>query len=238
MTAGKDARARIELVIFDCDGVLVDSEPISVDVLMDAIARAGLRLDPEIGYRRFLGRSMASVAAFLRVEHGLALTEAMLAEMNARLFARFRRELRAVPGVGAAIDRLGRPCCVASSSQPERIRLSLELTGLAPRFGERIFSASMVPEGKPAPDLFLRAAAEMGAAPEACLVVEDSPAGIEAARRAGMRVLAFTGGSHAGPSGLEEAARGLRPDAIFADFALLDGLLRDLEAGGGAPGSL
>jgi HAD superfamily hydrolase (TIGR01509 family) len=210
------------LVIFDCDGVLVDSESISLCVLLEVLAEAGCRLTEAEGYDRLLGRSIGAVAEILAETHDLTLTGAHLAEMRSRLYRRFREELQPIPGVAGAIRAIleaGTSVCVASSSQPERIRLSLEVTGLAPLFGEAIFSASEVARGKPAPDLFLHAAAGMHAPPEACVVVEDSPAGIEAAHAAGMGVIAFTGGSHAGPARLVETAARLRPDAAVASMS-------------------
>ncbi|WP_183317280.1 HAD family hydrolase [Chelatococcus caeni] len=221
-----------ELVIFDCDGVLVDSEPISIAVLREVVAGSGVILEEEIAYRRFLGRSITSVAATMEEEFGLAITDGHLADMRTLLYERFRSELRPIPGVAEAIDALTMPRCVASSSQPERIRLSLAVTGLLERLEPHIYSASMVKNGKPAPDLFLHAASAMGASPAACVVVEDSTAGIEAARRAGMRVLAFTGGSHASRCGLREAAAALRPDAIFDDMRQLPALIGALERTG------
>jgi beta-phosphoglucomutase-like phosphatase (HAD superfamily) len=126
------------------------------------------------------------------------------------------------------IDALGEidvPVCVASSSQPERIRVSLTLTGLIDRFEPAIFSAAAVAHGKPAPDLFLYAAGKMGGSPAECLVIEDSPAGILAARRAGMRVFAFAGGSHIAPAGLRAEVEALGPDAIFDDMHALPALV-------------
>jgi len=117
------------------------------------------------------------------------------------------------------------PYCVASSSQPERIRLALAVTGLLETLEPHIYSSTMVENGKPAPDLFLHTARCMGAEPSDCVVVEDSPAGIEAAKRAGMRVFAFTGGAHAKPCGLREAVLALKPDLIFDDMRQLPALL-------------
>ncbi|WP_138467874.1 HAD family phosphatase [Poseidonocella sp. HB161398] len=216
------------LVIFDCDGVLVDSEPISLDVLTGYLSEQGCALDHATGYRALLGRSMASVADWLRRERGFGLTQEMTEEMRDRLFARFAAELRPIPGVAAAVGALGRPACVASSSQPERIRRSLGLTGLLPLFEPHLFSATMVANGKPAPDLFLHAASEMGACPGDCTVIEDSPAGLEAARRAGMRAVAFTGGSHAGPAALRETVAKCAPDAIIDRMEDLPAILRQL----------
>lgn len=212
-----DARTT-ELVIFDCDGVLVDSEPISVAVLVEALAAAGVEMSEEEAYERFLGRSLKSMSEILRDEHGLSVDARFLDRMRQRLYERFRAELKPIEGLAETVDRLPVACCVASSSQPERIRLSLTVTGLLARFEPHIFSATMVTHGKPAPDLFLHAAAAMGAPPERCVVVEDSPAGIEAAKAAGMRVVAFAGGSHARNDRHRATLRALAPDALFDDM--------------------
>ena len=222
------------LVIFDCDGVLVDSEPVSVAVLIEVIREAGVEIDESVVYQRFLGRSMAAVVEFLQDEHGVRFDAARIAAMRERLYARFRAELKAVPGVAEMLGRLGHRVCVASSSQPERIRLSLEVTGLLAFFEPHIYSSSMVESGKPAPDLFLHAAQAMGEDPDDCVVIEDSPAGIEAATRAGMRVFAFVGGAHAGPAGLRQRVQALGPDLIFDDMRLLPGLVETSFAAGRA----
>lgn len=214
------------LVIFDCDGVLVDSETISLEVMLGLLTEAGCPLTPEEGYTHFLGKSLGSVRDWLARERGVTLTDPLLAEMRRRLLARFEAELQPVQGVAEAVQALDLPVCVASSSQPDRIRLSLGVTGLLPLFEPHIFSATMVANGKPAPDLFLLAARSMGADPAACLVVEDSPAGLQAADAAGMRAIAFTGGSHAGPASLRAAVENLAPMAIIADMADLPGLIR------------
>jgi len=221
-----------ELVIFDCDGVLVDSEPISIAVLVEALAAAGVTMSEEEAHVRFLGRSLKSMSEILHDDYGLAIDAAFLDAMRKVLYERFRAELQAVEGVAETVDALGIAHCVASSSQPERIRLSLTVTGLLSRFEPNIFSASMVARGKPAPDLFLHASAAMGVAPEYCVVVEDSPAGIAAGKAAGMRVVAFTGGSHAKTPGHRETLLRLEPDALFDDMRELLQFVRDEKADG------
>lgn len=213
------------LVIFDCDGVLVDSEPIAMAVWLDVIERAGGAIDERLAYTRFLGRSLTHDLRVLREEFGLRIAPEQIDAMQTDLYDRLRRELRPIPGISEAICRLDSRYCVASSSQPDRIRLSLSVTGLLEHFGPNIFSASAVKNGKPAPDLFLHAASSMGVEPSVCVVVEDSAAGILAAKRAGMRVFAFTGGSHAGPAGLRETVIGLDPDTVFDDMRKLPALL-------------
>ncbi|KKB84234.1 hydrolase [Devosia limi DSM 17137] len=217
-----------DLIIFDCDGVLVDSEPLAMRVLIAAIAMQGIDIDPAVAYRDYLGRSLLSISASLRDSHGMPLGPPALQSMRNDLYALYRRELRPTPNIAETLTALAIPFCVASSSQLERIQLSLELTGLRPHFGRRIFSASMVEHGKPAPDLFLYAARHMGVAPERCLVIEDSPAGIQAARAAGMAVFGYIGGSHIAPSGLRPVIQALQPNAVFDDMQALPDLVSSL----------
>ncbi|MER8427225.1 HAD family hydrolase [Mesorhizobium sp. M1403] len=219
-----------ELVIFDCDGVLVDSEMLSVSALLEMIALAGGNVSEDIAYEHFLGKSMKSVREILASDFGLDLTDQHLIEMRSELMRKFRQELKPMPGIAQVLPKLDVPCCVASSGTLERIRYALQVTGLLGLLEPHLFSAAMVARGKPAPDLFLHAADKMGAAPRNCLVVEDSPAGIEAARAAGMRVLAFTGGSHTGNPALKARLASSEPDFIFADMLQLPDLIAGLGA--------
>lgn len=203
------------LVIFDCDGVLVDSEPVSISVLVDAMKKAGAEITEEDAYRQFLGRSLATVTDCLKQQYGLEAGPLFLESLRRDLYARFRQSLKPIDGIAETLDRLDFRRCVASSSQMERIRLALSITGLIDRLEPHLYSASMVENGKPAPDLFLHAARDMGFAPEDCIVVEDSPAGIQAAKAAGMRVLLFTGGTHAKQETYREEIRSVSPDATF-----------------------
>ena len=223
-------KRRIRLVIFDFDGVLVDSEPLSIGVLVEGLASIGYRIDEATASERFLGHSLAAVQGMLRDELGFDLPTDRLEAMRLSLFERFRRELKPMPGIAQALDRLAVPYCVASSSLLERIRISLEVTGLLARFAPNIFSAEMVPRGKPAPDLFLYAAKQMGVEPASCLVIEDSAPGITAAHNAGMRVFAFLGGSHARQAGYRDRLARLGPELEFDDM----GRLPDLVAANGA----
>ncbi|MCB5203705.1 HAD family hydrolase [Neorhizobium sp. T786] len=222
------------LVIFDCDGVLVDSEPLSVKVLVEQLNRKGVAIDETQAYARFLGRSLSTVAQILHDDYDHSIDAAFLNDLRHDLYDRFRQELKPVAGIAETLDAMDWPRCVASSSQPERIRLSLSLTGLLDRLEPHIFSATMVSRGKPAPDLFLHAAEEMGADPSACIVIEDSPAGIEAAKRAGMTVFAFVGGSHSGVPGYRDRVTALVPDAVFDAMPELIHLVRKhMEGPGG-----
>ncbi|MBB3946220.1 HAD superfamily hydrolase (TIGR01509 family) [Rhizobium skierniewicense] len=218
------------LLIFDCDGVLVDSEPVSIAVLIDMVAHQGVQISEEDAYQRFLGRSVASMTATLWDEYGVETDIDFLEHMRAELFQRFRDELKAIDGMAETLDRLSVPRCVASSSQPERIRYSLGLTGLLDKLEPHIFSATMVKNGKPAPDLFLHAANEMQMEPGDCIVIEDSPAGIAAAKAAGMRVFAFTGGSHARFPAFREHIASLEPDLVFDAMPDLVQLVADQTA--------
>ncbi len=214
-----------ELVIFDCDGVLVDSEPISVGTLLDIVAGLGGAISEATAYERFLGRSMATISGMLRDEFGLAFGEDQLERMRAAVNERFRRELKPIPGIREALLAMSGRRAVASSSLPERIRLSLTVTGLIDLLEPHIYSASMVARGKPAPDLFLHCANDMGVEPQNCTVIEDSPAGIAAAKAAGMRVFGFVGGAHAEPARLRAALEVMQPDLVFGDMRMLPGLL-------------
>lgn len=216
----------IELAIFDCDGVLVDSEPLAMRVLLETISEAGVTLEPALGYERFLGRSLATICAILSEEFGIDLTHDALDRMRHRLYDVFRQELKPIAGIHTTLDALPVPYCVASSSQLERIRLALDVTGLRSRFEPMVFSATMVSQGKPAPDLFLHAAKEMGVAPSRCLVVEDSPAGVKAAKLASMRVCGFTGGSHARADSHRKALEAIEPNHLIDDMHVLPELFR------------
>ncbi|SDA94206.1 HAD family hydrolase [Mesorhizobium qingshengii] len=220
-----------ELVIFDCDGVLVDSEALSVSALIGMIKLAGGSVSEDTAYEHFLGKSMKSVREILGRDFGLDITDRHLTEMRVELMRRFREELKPIPGVTEMLPKLGLPFCVASSGTLDRIRYALDVTGLLGLMEPHLFSAGMVAKGKPAPDLFLHAAASMRAQPRKCVVVEDSPAGIAAARAAGMRVLAFTGGSHAGNNPtLKARLASSEPDFIFADMLQLPDLIAGLGA--------
>jgi HAD superfamily hydrolase (TIGR01509 family) len=213
------------LIIFDCDGVLVDSEPLSMRVLLETVAEAGAIIHAKQGYELFLGKSLASVIQILRRDYGVAVSDDALSAMRQKLYALFRAELRPIEAIADALQAIELPSCVASSSQVERIRLSLQVTGLLSFFEDHIFSASMVEHGKPAPDLFLHAAQQMRIEPSRCIVIEDSPAGIEAAKRAGMRVFAFLGGSHARSPEHRRNIEAIGPTLVFDNMLDLPGLI-------------
>jgi HAD superfamily hydrolase (TIGR01509 family) len=183
-----------DLVIFDCDGVLVDSERIAVRIDAIVLERLGWPLPEAEIVERFVGRSDAYMTSEIEAAIGRPLPAGWEGEFSPLYREALAAELTAVDGVIEALDRISTPTCVASSSTHERLRFTLGLTGLFDRFDGRIFSASDVANGKPAPDLFLHAAATMGFAPARCAVVEDSFYGVEAARAAGMAAFGYAGG--------------------------------------------
>jgi len=201
--------SRFGLVIFDCDGVLVDSEPIINHAHAQVLSDCGYVITENELLARFCGMSDAEMLRIIEQEWGSTLPPSYVQRVGAMIQNELDRSLVAIAGVGEAIDSLRLPVCVASSSVPEMIRRKLALTGLLARFGENLFSATMVARGKPAPDLFLFAAAQLGTAPDRCVVVEDSLPGIEAAVAAGMTAIGFCGGSHCDPQhGVALGARG------------------------------
>ncbi len=191
------ANAWPKLVIFDCDGVLVDSEPISLALTRARLCRLRPGADRDGGARPVSRHQLVLGAQSRRRPARRKLPETFEAELGARSDrANSSANCKGVPFVREAVGALGWPVCVASSSSPERIRASLRIVGYADLFGPRVFSAHEVANGKPAPDLLLHAADTLGVAPADCLVVEDSVAGVTAAKRAGMIVFGFTGGAH------------------------------------------
>ncbi|MBK3399193.1 MULTISPECIES: HAD family hydrolase [Methylobacterium] len=187
---------RPELVIFDCDGVLIDSEPISLARLTENLQRIGVPIDLATVARRFTGTSMTSIMAHIATDYGVPTPEGFVDAVRADTLRAFDAELQAIAGVAAVLETMPDRRCVASSSDPQRLRHALTLTGLLRHFDGHVFSATMVSRGKPFPDLFLYAAAQMGVAPEACVVIEDSVPGVAAARAAGIPALGFCGGGH------------------------------------------
>ncbi len=197
---------RPSLVIFDCDGVLVDSEPLAAPILAAAMRELGLEAEPEDVDRDLRGRSLRDCIREIEARLGRPVPATFLQTLDARTREVFDRELTAIPGVAsllAAFARASIPCAVASSGSHDKIRHSLTLTGLADRFADRIFSASDVEHGKPAPDLFLHAAKQLGSSPRTTIVIEDSDPGVRAGVAAGMRVIHYCpectmGAPHAG----------------------------------------
>ena len=216
------------LLIFDCDGVLVDSEPIANEILAETLTALGRPMTAAESMRTQIGKALADILRETSDIVGRVVPDNVGAEMNERLFLRFRQELKPIEGVADALAALPQRRCLASSSRPERIDLALAVTGLG-GFFERRFSAVRVARGKPAPDLFLLAASEMGAEPTSAVVIEDSVSGVVGARAAGMRVIGFVGGGHAGPDlarRLEEAGA----DRVIAHMRELPETVAALQA--------
>jgi HAD superfamily hydrolase (TIGR01509 family) len=188
-----------DLVIFDCDGVLVDSEVISCRVHAEVLTRHGYPITSDDVARRFLGRSGREARREIEAELGRALADQFEAELLADLLSNFAQSLQPIPFIADALDAIASPVCVASSGTLQRIAAVLRHTGLHRRFAPNLFSAEQVEHGKPAPDLFLYAARRMGAVASRCAVVEDSVPGVTAACLAGMTAIGFVGGSHCQP---------------------------------------
>ena len=182
-----------KLVIFDCDGVLVDSEPIAIRIDAIIFAEFGMPMSEEEIVDRFVGRSPSVTRAAIEEHLGHPLPEDFDDRSRAMFNEIYERELRPIDGIETALDQITSRICVASSSDPDRLDYKLKLTGLYDRFAGSIYSAAAVRNGKPAPDLFLYAARQMGVSPEACAVVEDSQYGVQAARAAGMQAFGYAG---------------------------------------------
>jgi phosphoglycolate phosphatase len=208
----------LDLVIFDCDGVLVDSEPASNHVFAEELRGLGLDIGYDEVCQRFIGLSMARCVEIMSEEVGQPVPPGFVERLQSRTFAAFRDGLEPVQGVREILPRITVPVCVASSGEHEKMRLTLGLTGLLNRFEGRLFSATEVPRGKPYPDLFLHAALQMGARPAGCVVVEDSKPGVRAARAAGMTAFGYAGHGN----GAELMSAGAR---VFDDMVELPDLL-------------
>ncbi|MFN8217263.1 MAG: HAD family phosphatase [Solirubrobacterales bacterium] len=213
-----------ELVIFDCDGVLVDTEPVSNRVLAEAIGEVGLAMSTEEVTEGFAGMRLDDIAARVEARIGERLPDDWVAAFEARRAAEFRKGVAAIPGVVEALASIGAAgirTCVASQASRQKMELTLGLSGLIERFeGDALFSSRMVEHGKPHPDLFLLAARSMGSAPAACVVVEDGVLGARAGRLAGMSVLGYAGDGR----GERLAREGARTFESMAELPALLGL--------------
>jgi HAD superfamily hydrolase (TIGR01509 family) len=209
-----------DLIIFDCDGVLVDSEVLACQSLAETLGRHGIPSSLADVYSRFLGRSFTVVEEHYQRARGEPLPDAFRTGLRETQASLFQSSLKAIPHIRDVLGSLKVPFCLASSSDAERIRVTLAATGLDALFGDRVYTAAMVARGKPAPDLFLLAARSMGALPARTLVVEDSLTGVEAGKAAGMTVWGFIGGSHyAGRRDIEAALVAAGADRVFASMA-------------------
>jgi HAD superfamily hydrolase (TIGR01509 family) len=193
----------VELVIFDCDGVLVDSEPIANRVLAGQLRKAGVSIPESEVMRRFVGKTRNQCLALAAEIRGRELPERFGADWDAALFEALRNEVKPMPGVLEMLPELAMPYCAASNGMPDRVRLTLASAGLLPCFEGRVFTSADVANPKPAPDLFLHAAKSMNVAPSDCVVVEDTVTGVRAGRAAGMRVLGYIGSATSAAAALQ-----------------------------------
>ena len=220
----EDTRQDFDLVIFDCDGVLVDSELISCRAHSQTLIRHGYPITADQVLERFLGVSDREARATIEAEIGRKLPDDFEAQVKHATLQFYAGDLRAISHVGAAIAAIDLAKCVASSGTPEKIRHGLTCAALYDALAPNIFSATQVKRGKPAPDLFLFAAAQMRVAPARCIVIEDSVPGVTGALAAGMSVLGFHGGSHCQP-GHAAKLRAAGAHRTFDDMRQLPALI-------------
>ena len=217
----------ISHIIFDCDGVLVDSEPLSMRADVEILNRAGIKITEAEAHRRFVGTTFQAMIEALEKEHGLKLPANLSDLKNARMNDMYRTELKLVRGVRDALEdirNMGLSMSIASNGPKDRVKLALQLTGLLPYFKTAIVTYEDVPQGKPAPDMFLLAAKNAGTKADNCLVVEDSVTGVTAAVDAGCWTLGFTGTYE------DEVRHGIKlkdigAEAVFSKMADLSALV-------------
>ncbi|MDG4718022.1 MULTISPECIES: HAD-IA family hydrolase [Thalassospira] len=215
-----------QIVLFDCDGVLVDSEPISLATLVDVLDHFGAPLTFKEVADKFTGRSSSAPIDHIRVETGRDIKTEFKPFFYEKLFARYDIELRKIGDIDAVLEALRSrkiAFCISSSSSVERLEKTMTVTGLGQWFDDRIYSADFVRNGKPAPDLFLHACADMGFAPKSTIVIEDSVAGVTAAVAAGMKCIGFVGGGHYDGQHSEAANRlyDAGADIVIDDMGIL-----------------
>jgi HAD superfamily hydrolase (TIGR01509 family) len=221
----------LELIIFDCDGVLVDSERTSCGCLAAALRQLGMDITTDGVINRFLGLSNDAMRRLVEADLGQPLPDDFLAQLLRSKQRAYQTQLNAIAGVHTVLTQLQQaqiPMCVASSSHPDLIRQCLELTDLIAFFQPHLFSTVAVLHGKPAPDLFLYAANQMHTAPDRCLVIEDSDRGVQAGKAAGMTVLGFAGGSHVDPVLQQQKLLIAGADAVFDQMQQLLDLINTL----------
>jgi len=206
---------RYKAIIWDCDGVLIDSEVLACSIVVDILKEKGAQITLEEYLHRFMGKSAVQMMADLNVAGDFPF-----AELQKRQKEAFTRHLKATPGIHDVLESVSMPVAVASGSEMKRLEHTLGLTELLNFFGRHIYSTEMVRNGKPAPDVFLLAAEKLGVNPKDCLVIEDSPHGVKGAQAAGMDVYAFTGGSHI-TSAIRQALIEAKPTALFNDMSEL-----------------
>lgn len=184
--------SKYKCVIFDCDGVLVDSEPISIQILVDIANDYGANIDLAYGMKHFKGSFFEACKSKISTLTKTSLPDNLEAIYRERSFEAFKKNMKPVEGIKKVLDNLKRPFCVASSGPEDKIKLNLELTGLLPYFQNKIFSCYAIQKWKPSPAVFLWAADTMGFKPSECVIIEDSLSGVRAAKSGGFDVLGFT----------------------------------------------
>ncbi len=215
-------------LIFDFDGVLADSEVLSNSVIAEIVSEFGVPTTIEDAYRTYMGKRLVEVIATIERVIGRKLPDDFADSYQERTFAAFRRGLKAIDGAREFVEAWRDvPRCIASSSSPARLALSLEVLNMAALFEGRVFSASNVARGKPHPDIFLHAAEQLGIAPADCIVIEDSVGGVTAARAAGSIAIGFTAAGHIQP-GHDARLREAGASHVVASFAELDRIVRPL----------
>lgn len=220
---------KFEALIFDCDGVLIDSEILVCRIAAEELTKLGYSITTEQVIQRFAGRPDHEMRAEIEHEWGRPIPEGYRESVNARTVESYATELKIMPRLMEALDQIDLPVCVASSSFPEKLRLGLETVGLYERFMPNVVSATLVAHGKPEPDVFLFAAGWMKTSPKKCLVLEDSVAGVTAGVRAGMHVLGFAGGAHC-DAGHRQRLLDAGASAVFCDMSEMPSLIKKLNA--------
>ena len=215
----------IDLIIFDFDGVLVDSETMGCQIWSDVFAKHGMTVPARDIMEKYTGKTGTLICSLVEEEYGYHIPDGFLDEVNETTESIMIRELKTIPGVLETLPMLSIPMCIASGSRPKRLNMCLDATGLRPWFpDETVFSSHFVKNGKPAPDLFFYAAERMKVQPDKCVVIEDSTSGIIGAEAAGMHVYGFIGGSHCTPErGRQLTQSGA--ELLFDDFTKLPTLL-------------
>jgi HAD superfamily hydrolase (TIGR01509 family) len=217
----------ISHIIFDCDGVLVDSEPLSMRADAEVLARAGIKISEAELHKRFVGTTFQDMVTEIEKQHATKLPSNLSDLKNARMYEMYRTELKLVRGVRDALEdirNMGLSMSIASNGPKERVKLALQLTGLLPYFKNAIVTFEDVPQGKPAPDMYLLAAKNAGVKADDCLVVEDSLTGVTAAVDAGCWTLGFTG-TYEDQQAHGEKLKDIGAEAIFSKMADLPALV-------------
>lgn len=213
--------SKYKCIIFDCDGVLVDSEPIGNKVLVDIANELGADIDLDYAYTHFKGNSLKEVANRVSKLISISLPDNFVSEYRRRSYQSFKENIKPIDGIESVLENLKVPFCVASSGPEKKIRLNLSLTGLLPYFEEKIFSCYAIQKWKPEPDIFLLAAKTMGFSSSECLVIEDSLTGVQAAKNGGFDVFSYTAHDY------KNELCGIA-DKTFKNMATLPSLLTDI----------